>query len=891
MLKTFFSILGLITCFSTFAQSVKEADSLLLNAEYDRTLNVADQYSGTDPSVKFLLQNKKAEALMRLGKTEESENLLKTLFQQETNSPFLRGVTKTTYSQLYVYQGRLDKAEELLKEALIDFENASQATSLEAAQAISQLGLVYKFTGKHAQAEEQMRMALGYRENLLKPNSELIAASFNDLGLIYTGIDDDRALDYYEKALAIYERLHGEDHPKIAIANSNIGFVYRNLQLYGDAVNDFENALKIWEKIYQQPHQTKAFNLYNLGHTYKAMGDQKAARGYFERALKMYKESYGPKHPEVASVLNDLGVLESKDGKYTQAIGYYQQALQANTTDFNNSDERANPGKTSFYNGNTLLNSLLYKAEAFEARYFERSIKFSEFENALKILQRCDTLIDELRQRSSNESDKISLGVIANGVYADGVRIANEAASVALNKRHYRELSFYFAEKSKSAVLLESISESDAKSFAGIPAPLLEEEKNMKAAIALTAQKLAQKPAPDEEKYLREALFSLNRGYEAFVRKLEKDFPSYFNLKFNAASPSIAQLQKLIDDNTAVLSYFVDDKKNRFYVYQITKNKFEITEHELPVDFDKLITGFRNGLFYSVVAPFQTAGNRLLSLLIPKTLPAKITDLVVIPTGRLGIIPFEALPYKSPNVTSFGDARYLIERFAIRYEFSAGLLLQKSKSTTTKPPAILLCAPVNFPEKDNLNDLPGTESEVKSISQLFASKNQKSALLLGAKANEQEVKRQSLKDYSLIHFATHGVVDEKSPELSRIFLQNNSSSEDGNLFAGEIYNLEMDANLVTLSACQTGLGKISKGEGVIGLSRALVYAGAKNIIVSFWSVADESTSELMKDFYQRLLNQPETGYSQTLREAKISLMKTEKYSSPYYWAPFILIGF
>jgi CHAT domain-containing protein len=116
-------------------------------------------------------------------------------------------------------------------------------------------------------------------------------------------------------------------------------------------------------------------------------------------------------------------------------------------------------------------------------------------------------------------------------------------------------------------------------------------------------------------------------------------------------------------------------------------------------------------------------------------------------------------------------------------------------------------------------------------------------------------------------------------------------SEDGNLFAGEIYNLNLNASLVTLSACQTGLGKISKGEGVIGLSRALVYAGAKSLIVSFWSVADESTAELMKDFYREMLQHPQATFSTNLRQAKLRLIQNEKYTAPYYWAPFILIGF
>jgi CHAT domain-containing protein len=131
---------------------------------------------------------------------------------------------------------------------------------------------------------------------------------------------------------------------------------------------------------------------------------------------------------------------------------------------------------------------------------------------------------------------------------------------------------------------------------------------------------------------------------------------------------------------------------------------------------------------------------------------------------------------------------------------------------------------------------------------------------------------------------------EDSPELSQIFLQG-SSEEDGNLYAGEIYNLQLKADLVTLSACETGLGKISKGEGIIGLSRALLFAGAQNLMVSFWSVVDNSTANLMIDFYQNLLQDEVTkGYASALRRAKLKMIDTREYAAPYYWAPFILIG-
>lgn len=894
-MKKYFFICVTFVCSQTLPaqQIIKTTDSLLLNSEYEKTIAFLNQNSNqSEPSLIHLLENKKAEAFTRLGKLEEAEKILKALLNKNEKSLYLQGITKTNLGFLYLNQGRNDLAIESLQEALEYFSKENKTGSLDAAQAMTYLGLVYKSTNKQAQAEEQLQMALNIRQSLLKKDHELIAASYNDLGFALAQYNNDLALDYYEKALAIYKKLHGTDHPKIAIANTNIGFIYRELVLYGDAVNNLETALKIWEKVYPQPHPSKAFVLFNLGETYKVMGNQQAARGYYDRALEMYKQSYASKHPEIAIVLNAIGNMELSAGKFDKALYFSQQALKANVPDFENDDESSNPVLENFYHGNVLLNSLLLKAQTLEARHFGKTLKFSDLETGLKTLQLCDRLIDVLRQQSTNESDKISLGIIANEVYADGVRIAHETAGIALKKKAFLELAFYFAEKSKSAVLLEAISESDAKSFAGIPAPLLEEEKDLKSAIALTAQKLAQKPSPEEEKYLRETSFNLNRSYESFVKKLEKDFPGYFNLKFNAASPSISQLQNLLDTRTALLSYFIDDKKNRLYIFLITSNTYRIIDHDLSEDFNKYITGLRNGLYFNVLSAFTEAASKLYKTLIPASIPGRIKDLVIIPTGRLSIIPFETLLGKrSKSEQPYAALPYLLKDFSVRYEFSAGLLLQKTKQSVSKTPSIFLCAPIKFPAKDNLSELPASETEVKGISQLFASKNISSSIYTGPEANEHLVKSNALKNHTFLHFATHGVVDENYPELSRIFLQSNSGGEDGNLFAGEIYNLEMDATLVTLSACQTGLGKISKGEGVIGLSRALVYAGAKNIIVSFWSVADESTSELMKDFYSRLLENNSADFSNNLRQAKLSLMQNENYSAPYYWAPFILIGF
>ncbi|WP_276374024.1 CHAT domain-containing tetratricopeptide repeat protein [Chryseolinea sp. H1M3-3] len=893
MKKYFLSFVLFALSLLTLAQeTITTVDSLLYDSKFDLALTQLDLLlkKKINQEQHVILENKKAEILIRAGKFDDAERVLESIILKPSTSN-TQVITETNRGFLFLNQGRNDLALTTLQQALINIENQNKQNSLEGAQLLSYLGNLYLATGKYSQAEEQFSMALTIRRNFVKENSELIAASYNDLGLVYSTTDADKALDYYEKALIIYERIHGKNNPKIAIANTNMGFVYRTLEFYGDAINNFESALVIWEKIYPEPHPTKAFILFNLGQTYLKMRNENSAEGYYNRALNMYQDSYGKKHPEIATVLNAIGSLKLSGGKFNEALEHFQQALIANVSDFSNSSLKSNPKLKTYYSGNILLFSLLHKAEALEARHFNKSLKFNELSLALNTLQLCDSLIDNLRQQINNESDKILLGTIATDVYGAGVRIAYEAGQVAAKKKTWFELAFFFAEKSKSAVLLEAISDSNAKSFSGIPNDLLEQEKKLKAEIALTAQKLSLKPSESEEKYLRQVHFNLNRNYQNFIKELEEKFPVYYNLRFNVATPAIKSLQEKLDTQTAIVSYFTDDKNNRLYVFQITTSKFRVDSHQLTKEFDRNLSGLRNSLVFNDLLTYKTAAIDLSELLIPKKIPLKVKELVVLPTGRLSIVPFETLFHKKIRAESqWEDFPYLIQRYSVRYEFSAALILQKSKTERPGTTSIFLCAPVTF-QKDGLAELPGTEAEVKEISQLFTSKNLASELVIGKDAAETRVKQGALKDFSYVHFATHGVVDETNPELSRIYLNATANAEDGNLYASEIYNMELKADLVTLSACQTGLGKISKGEGVIGLSRALVYAGSKNIVVSFWSVADQSTASLMKIFYRHLLNNTQGNFGKALQEAKLALLHEKKYAAPYYWGPFILIGF
>jgi len=863
---------------NTYSQNKIELriDSLITIADYTSALNFIRSQS-TTPT----LANKEAEVLMAMGKLDEADKILSGI---TGNDQFINAITESNLGFLYLLKGRSDRALEKLQLASNEFKISGKEKTKEAARCLSNLSLLYWSTGKFNQAEETGIAALQLRQSIFGNESEEAAASLNDLGLVYGQSDPDKALTYYEQALSVYEKLHQQDHPKIAIAKTNIGLMYLKSELYGDAVNNFESAQAIWKKNYPDGHPNEALALANLGQTYKRMRNDKAALEYYQKALVIYKKAYGEKHPDIAAVYNQTGNIKLSENKFQDALTDFQSAICANSPTFSEKETSKNPTVANFYNSKVLLYSLQLKAQALEGLHYGKTLKLSDLLLALKTLQSCDTLIDNIRHHSENEGDKIELGTLANEVYEDGVRGAFAISEMTVHSRTFREIAFYFAEKSKSAVLQESIADAQAKSFAGIPNDLLEDEKNKKSTITLLAQKLSEKPGANEEQRLRGLLFNATTDYEQYIKRLEKDYPEYYNLKFRPATAKVSDVQKILSSDQAVVSYFIENKSKKLYQFIITKNKFKVNSLSIPENFDRNCKGLTNSLLFNDFNTYHSTES--LSRLLVPSLPSSVKKIIIIPSGRLGAIPFEALTYKKIKGSDFTSVSYMIRRYAISYEFAAGLMLQKSKEAGSNTENIFLCAPINFNESQNLNDLPGTEQEVNAISKLFSSN---SKISIHDDANETVVKSKEVGNYNFLHFATHGVVDATDPAMSRIFL-NGQGNEDGSLYCGEIYNLNMNADLVVLSACETGLGKISTGEGVIGLSRALVYAGAKNIIVSFWKVADESTAELMVDFYKIHLQDKSKSFSESLQHAKLDLMKNEKYASPYYWAPFVLIG-
>jgi len=339
------------------------------------------------------------------------------------------------------------------------------------------------------------------------------------------------------------------------------------------------------------------------------------------------------------------------------------------------------------------------------------------------------------------------------------------------------------------------------------------------------------------------------------------------------------------------------ENDQRVYGFLLTDKTFEAFNVPMHPKFPNYQIGMQNSIIYQAREVYLLTATELYKQLFPVKIPNSIQNLVVVPTGNLSVIPFEALltkQVKEANVPA-SSLPYLINDYAISYHVSATLFTQQKQEGANISKGIALFCPVNFEGDDGregLSELPGTETEVTSIALQFEAKKLPVQVFSRANAQEGILKTGSAKA-AILHLATHGMVNQEQPELSRIFFASPTDAEDGNLNAAEIYGLAdvADYNLVVMSACQTGLGKISEGEGTIGLSRAWMFVGVENQIVSFWTVADNSTAKLMDDFYRQYLaiNSPK-GYAQAMRQAKLQMIQQGDFAEPYFWSAFVLIG-
>lgn len=884
------TLLVLLSCSSIFGQStveyaIAQGNQAFEQGNYQEAQKQYETALGQKPDTWL----KVALCYIRLGKADEAITLAEKRLPAFSAKSIALAEAYRLLGEAYLNKSSNERALEYLEKALAIY-NMQKPDTQALAQCYNTIGLAHWSEGNTFLAldflEKSARLQAGTK------GSSAEAASLNDLGLVHQSLGNyEEALNYYQKALGIYERIYGKKHPKIAIAYTNVGIVLRSQGEAFDALEYLEQAKAIWQGLYGfRQHPSEAFVLSNMAQCHSELRQYGDALLLMREALEIYMKNSQGKNPELANIYNLMAGIYTKTGDYELAIAHSQKALIANAPNFDTEDPRSNPASQDYYKGRVLLNSLLLKAQALEEKHFAKSLKVSELQLALRCLQQADSLAVSLRQNSVSREDKLALAAISSELYQDAVRICLALAEGSLKKKYYEELAFYFAEKSKAAVLLEAISESQAKSFANIPESLLRSEQELKSSIAFLELRLSEKPEASLEASYRERLFTERRRYEDFLQKLEQDYPEYYRLKFSGATLSLQALQQALDKETALISYFISDKSQRIQIFHITRQSLRVYDQPLRKDFFDYVNVFYNTLRFRLDRMYLLSASVLYEQLFPKQLSGNIRKVVIIPDGRLSTLPFEALLTEkiNKNASSYTALPYLLRRYAISYSYSSSLWLSSvGQPSAHNTSSMLMLAPITFQQK-YLFSLPGTAQELQGIAAVFRERALPHKSLLYTEARKEALYADSLRQYRFVHLATHGVVNEAAPARSGIFLSA-SNEQDNIIYAGEIYNIRLQADLVSLSACETGLGKLSKGEGIIGLSRALLYAGARRSVVSFWKVSDSSTALLMQDFYGLLLQEGKD-YAEALRQAKLKLLQDSRYAQPYYWAAFVLIG-
>lgn len=784
--------------------------------------------------------------------------------------------------ELALLKGRNDVAIEHLDKAIGLLQNNKEQELY--VRVLSNKGVLLWNEGKNDQALDFLQEALRIRK-ALKGNAKEIADTYNNLGLVLNSIGQYKeATEFYIQALEGYKSATPSPWDKIAQTSVNLGITASQAEDQQTAFRYLNQALDLWEENHDKDLPTEAFILSNLGLAYFQSGQVALGKSYLEDALTIYLENYGEKHAEVANTYMLLGDVALYENQYEESLSYFQKALTANSFNFESKAFAHNPGPQEALKPLYQLVILMRKARAFETYYYGYSLKKSHLENALATLIEADRHIELLRANRTSKKDQLALSDLAAEVYEDAQRICLTLDEVSLFKTEYPAKAFYYSEKSKAISLLNALVESDAKRFSKVPTDLLEKENALKADLSYYNTQLALAGTSEEREEIRKTLFELQQTYQRFMQDLEEEYPQYFNLKHNVSVSQVEDVQQSLKANEVLISYSIAPKTDRVYMYIIKKEEFEAKQLPYLNDILRYIKGFRNTVYYRLENRFDELAYQLYKWLIPKKSITAGEKLIFITDGAIGKMPFEAL--LTEEVENGSDRQYLLQQNPIQYNFSATLLNRSSETNTTD--GALLLAPVNFSEA-SLQTLPGSESETKSIHAMLEENSINSDLKTYTEASEAFIKNNALSNYRFVHMATHGLVNESVPELSCVYFANGDNENDGTLYTNEIYTLSFNAELISLSACETGLGQVARGEGIIGLGRAFTYAGAQNLMVSLWTVSDASTANLMIDFYQNKVAK-NMALSEALQQAKLKLLQSSDYSAPYYWAPFILIG-
>ena len=779
-------------------------------------------------------------------------------------------------------RGDLVAAQDYYNRALTIYERVAP-NSLSVANSLNNLGNVAHDRGDLQAAQDHQSRALAIRERLA-PNSLDVAMSLNNLGnAAYLSGLVQKAEDYHGRALAIRERL-APNSLDVAFSLSTLGDIARDRSDLQTAQSHYSRALAIRERL-APSSLAVASSLTNLGNVAGDHGDLAAAQDYHGRALTI-RERLGPNSLAVALSLNGLGSVALKERRFSDALPLFTRAV-------------------------AIVEAQRWQVRSTEAR-------------ALLLAQHTESYSGLLRTCMALNDLPAAFATAERARARSLMEILTEARAEI---RHGVEATLLERER------------------------LLQQQLNSKADRQM--QLLSGNHTDLQATAAKKELEALLIQYQEVQAQIRARSPRYAALTQPQPLGLSEIQQQVLDKDTLLLEYVLGEEGSYLFavtpasirsfelpkraeIEQAARRVYELLLARQPVRGETVSQ--RQARIARADAGYPAAAASLSQIVLgPVAGQLSGQRLLIVADGALQYVPFGALPQPgirgqgsgvSEKTTEMGQP-LIVQHEIVSLPSASVLAVQRRELQGRKPaersvavladpvfdpldPRLKLASQAQLPqpvmaslgaklalavrsaglvnERGSLSRLPFTRDEAEAI--MAVAPAGQSTKAIDFKASRATAMSAELGHYRIVHLATHGLLNTEHPELSGIVLSlvdEEGKPQDGFLRLHELYNLNLPAELVVLSACQTGLGKEIKGEGLVGLTRGFMYAGAKSVLASLWNVNDSVTAEFMKRFYQGLLVK-ELPPAAALRAAQVEMWKRKPSRSPYYWAPFVLQG-
>jgi CHAT domain-containing protein/tetratricopeptide (TPR) repeat protein len=818
----------------------------------------------------------------------------------------LGGTLYHNLGNLYNKKNNYNRAIQCLELAVQLREEALGHYHLKTGMSYLDIANIYSQIGERDKALEYCLIALDIQHNKSGSPGLALARIYKVYGDIMLSYDKyDQSLTHYNQALSIYTQNKEQNAANYASLYNSIGFAYDKLHDLNASLDAAKKSLEAYLSMSDPGHKNLIREYINLAKGYLPMDSLDKATYYLDQAQSII-EKFDKNSYKVITLHGLRAEILRKKQAYQAAQDMLDQAISFGITEVDNpafQKELIVVIENKFD-----INHILY-SKTKDVKYLYDSRAHIALYNRI--------LDKQLQQLSVGDSKERLINFARPGL--ESIISTSCRLNAGTDSIYYLNDVFKYIEKTKYIQLYEGAQSAYALHFSGIPDSLLAQEYDLRVDIAYHEQRKFDlqggEIATDTNLLaINKRLFELHQQYESLQKNFETNYPDYYRLKYNHRTEDVASVQRdLLEPDQALVEYFVGD--SAVFVFTILKNDYSVLEIKKDFPLNDWVTQLRRGLTGFFTDPnladqyeqlsgayTEAAYNIYQKLVAPiaAKLPKKV---VFVADGILGYVPFEALLAEKPSdPTRWAQHHYLQNDHTVSYCYSGTMLREMLQHKHKTPPTLpflgfapqydgdtsILASTFKYVDdmRKDLKPLPYSGEEVYRAAKIMGGQ-----VLVGAEATETAfVERAG--QARVLHLATHGQANDRLGDYC--FLVFGGGEKDAKeqplLYARDIYNLQLNADLVTLSACETGIGELKDGEGIISLARAFAYAGAKSIVTSLWSVSDAKTKDLMLGFYKNI--HKKAPKDEALRQAKLEFLKRNKglAAHPFYWAGFVGIG-